>query len=68
MIRAHLEHLLDHVKTDLYGQAVEYVHEQCVPPPSTSVQRIEREPAPATGEAHPGASELRQWPIQSPAA
>ncbi len=76
VIRAHLEHLLGHGERGLYGQAIEYLHEQKIPVPvhgaaasagcpGAASRRIERKPAPAGGGTAPAAqSELRQWPIQ----
>lgn len=73
VIRAHLEHLLGHGETGLYGQAIEYLREQKIPVPvhgaaasagcpGAAARRIGRKTAPAGGGA--AQSELRQWPIQ----
>ena len=72
VIRAHLEHLLGHGETELYRQAVEYLHEQEIPVPDhrgaaggaeafagcpgTAAQRIERKAGAPSGGAAPAAS------------
>ena len=44
VIRAHLEHLLGHGETELYRQAVEYLHEQAIPVPDLHARGRRSEP------------------------